>query len=343
MVSVAAGGQLTGLQLAPPEAMEAVAPWNPPPYADPSQFDEEELTLGSEPLSVPATLSLPRRAGRLPAVVLLAGSGPLDRDETVGPNKPFRDLAWGLASRGVVVLRFDKVTLARRAEVLANPHFTMTDEYLPQALAAIALLREHPAVDPGRLFVAGHSLGGTVAPRVAAAAPDVAGLVIMAGGAAPLHWVIVRQLRYIASLDPSTAAAAEPGIEAISRQAERVDDPDLSPDTPASEMPLGTPAPYWIDIRDYDAAAAAAALDKPILLLQGGRDYQATVDDDLARWKAALESKPGTTIRVFPPDDHFFFPGTGPSGPQGSMAAGQHVDPAVIDEIVGWFGASAPA
>ena len=100
-------------------------------------------------------------------------------------------------------------------------------------------------------------------------------------------------------------------------------------------MPLGTPAPYWIDLRDYDAAAAAAALGKPILLLQGGRDYQATVDDDLARWKAALESKPGTTIRIFPPDDHFFFPGSGPSGPQGSMAAGQHVDPAVIDEIVG--------
>ncbi len=77
-------------------------------------------------------------------------------------------------------------------------------------------------------------------------------------------------------------------------------------------MPLGTPAPYWIDLRDYDAAASAAALDKPILLLQGGRDYQATVDDDLARWKAALESKPDTTIRIFPPDDHFFFPGSGP-------------------------------
>ena len=337
VVSVADGGQLTGLQLAPPEAMDAVAPWDPPAYADPSQFDEEELTLGSEPLSVPATLSVPRRAGRLPAVVLLAGSGPLDRDETVGPNKPFRDLAWGLASRGVVVLRFDKVTLARRAEVLANPHFTMTDEYLPQALAAIALLREHPAVDPGRLFVAGHSLGGTVAPRVAAAAPDVAGLVILGGGAAPLHWVIVRQLRYIASLDPSTAAAAEPGIEAISRQAERVDDPDLSPDTPASEMPLGTPAPYWLDLRDYDAAAAAAALGKPILLLQGGRDYQATVDDDLVRWKAALDGQPGTTVRIFAADDHFFFPGTGPSGPQGSMAPGQHVDPEVIDEIVGWL------
>ena len=308
-----------------------------------SQFDEVELTLGSEPLSVPATLSVPHRAGRLPAVVLLAGSGPLDRDETVGPNKPFRDLAWGLASRGVVVLRFDKVTLARRAEVLAKPDFTMNDEYLPQALAAIALLREHPAVDPERLFVAGHSLGGTVAPRVAAAAPDVAGLVILAGGAAPLHWVIVRQLRYIASLDPATAAAAEPGIEALSRQAERVDDPNLSPETPASEMPLGTPAPYWLDLRDYDAPAAAAALGKPILLLQGGRDYQATVDDDLVRWKAALDGQPSTTIRIFPADDHFFFPGSGPSGPQGSMAAAQHVDPAVIDEIAGWLGGPAPA
>ncbi len=342
VVGIGASGDLNGLQLAPPEAMAPVPTWNPPEYADPSRFDEEELTIGPDGLEVPATLSVPRGADDAPAVVLLPGSGPLDRDETVGPNKPFRDLAWGLASRGVVVLRFDKVTHANAAAARANPAFTMTDEYQPQALAAIERLRAHPSVDRRRIAAAGHSLGGTVAPRIAAAAGDLAGLVILAGGAAPLHWVIVRQVRHIASLDPSTAAAAEAGIEALTRQAERVDRADLAADTPVTELPLGTPGSYWLDIRDWDAPAAAAALDLPILVIQGGRDYQATVEDDLSRWQAALGSHAGTTIRVFPDLDHLFFHGHGPSTPQHSMAPDQHVDVAVIDEVAGWLEALPP-
>jgi dienelactone hydrolase len=317
--------------------MAPVIAWEPPAYVDRERFDEEELTIGPGGLEVPATLSVPRDGRDLPAVVLLAGSGPLDRDETIGPNKPFRDLAWGLASRGIVVLRFDKVTHAHGAAARANSAFTVTDEYLPHALAAIDRLRTHPSVDRRRIVVAGHSLGGTVAPRIAAAAGDLAGLVIMAGGAAPLHWVIVRQLRHIASLDPSTEAAAQPGIAAMARQAQRVDARDLTVDTPASELPFGTPASYWLDIRDWDAPAAAAALGLPVLVLQGERDYQATVDDDLPRWRAALGDLAGTTIRVFPGLDHCFFPGSGPSSPQASMTPGQHVDPAVLDALVGWL------
>ena len=336
-VGLTGSGRLTGLQLLPVDDVAAAPqPWTPPTYADPSRFDELEIAVGPEPFTVPGTLSVPREPGPHPAVVLLAGSGPLDRDETVGPNKTFRDLAWGLATRGIVVLRFDKVTLARRTEILAKPDFTLSDEYLPQALGAIELLRGHASVDRDRIFLAGHSLGGTVAPRVAAAAPEVAGLVILGGGAAPLHWVIVRQMRYIDALDPATAPAAQTGNDAMTRAAERVDSPDLSPSTSAADLPFGTPAPYWLDLRGYDAPAAAAGLGKPILLLQGGRDYQSSVDDDLPRWEAALGGRPDVTIRVFPDLNHFFFAGSGPSTPQEAMTPGQHVDPAVIDAIVDW-------
>jgi uncharacterized protein len=328
-------GQLTGIQLAPPGDAGAAAPWEPPGYADPDLFDEHEVTLGAGPLAVPGTLSLPRQAGPRPALVLLGGSGPEDRDGSIARSKPLKDLAWGLASRGVAVLRFDKVTHAHPDLVRENRAFTVADEYLPDALAAIALLQAHPAVDAARVFVAGHSLGGTVAPRVAAAQPSIAGLVLLAGGAQPLQWAAVRQISYLASLAPATAAAAQPGIDALTDQARRVDSPDLSPDTPDGELPFGVPAPYWLDLRGYDPVAVAAGLRQPILILQGGRDYQVTVADDLSRWRAGLDSRPNVTVRVYPADNHFFFPGTGPSSPA-ELPAAQHLDAEVVADVSGW-------
>jgi uncharacterized protein len=332
---------ITGIQLLPASAAEPAAPWEPPGYADPEAFTEQDVTVGDGPLAVGGTLSLPRREGALPGVVLLAGSGPEDRDETIGRNKPLKDLAWGLASAGVAVLRFDKVTFAHPRQIAENRGYTLADEYLPDALAAIGVLGGHPAVDAGRVFVAGHSLGGTVAPRVAAAqssvaGPPVAGLVILAGGAQPLHWAAARQFRYLASLDPSNAAAAQPALDAIDRQARAVDDPSLSEATPDSELPFGVPAAYWLDVRGYDPAATAAGLTQPMLIVQGGRDYQATVADDLSRWRAALDGRPNVTFRVYEADNHLFFPGSGPSSPAEYEPA-QHVDPEVVAGIAAWL------
>jgi uncharacterized protein len=331
-------GQLAGIQLAPPDDAQAAAPWEPPGYADTDRFDDHEVTLGARPLAVPGTLSLPRQrqSGLLPALVLLGGSGPEDRDGSIGRSKPLKDLAWGLASRGVAVLRFDKVTHAHPDLVSQNRAFTVADEYLPDALAAIALLQAHPAIDAVRVFVAGHSLGGTIAPRVAAAQPSVAGLVLLAGGAQPLQWAAVRQISYLASLAPANAASSQPGIDALTAQARRVDSPDLSPETTDAELPFGVPAPYWLDLRGYDPVAVAAGLPQPMLILQGGRDYQATVTDDLGRWRAGLDQRPDVTIRVYPADNHFFFPGTGASSPA-ELAAAQHLDPEVVADVSAWL------
>jgi uncharacterized protein len=335
VVHVSEAGELTGLQLAPASAAAPVAAWEPPDYADPGTFDEQDVTLGAGRLAVPGTLSLPHGPGPRPAVVLLAGSGPLDRDETLGRNKPFKDLAWGLASRGVAVLRFDKVTYAHPRELSEARAVTVVEEYVPDALAAVDLLRRRPTLDAERIFVLGHSLGGTVAPRVAAVEPSVAGLVILAGGTQPLHWAAVRQVRYLASLEPATAAASEPVIEAMSEQARLVDSPDLSPSTAPNRLPFGVPASYWLDLRGYRPVEVAAALDRPMLILQGGRDYQATVADDLAGWQAGLAHRPDVTIRVYPPDNHMFFRGIGPSAPAEYEPA-QHVDPAVVADIARW-------
>jgi pimeloyl-ACP methyl ester carboxylesterase len=336
VASVTAAGELAGLQLAPPEAAAPTTPWEPPEYADRQHFDEEDVTVGSGPLAVGGTLSIPKAPRPCPAVVLLSGSGSNDRDETIGRNKPLKDLAWGLASRGIGVLRFDKVTFAHPAQVRANESFTVIDEYLHHAINAVAVLRDRAAADHDQIFLAGHSLGGTIAPRIAAAEPAIAGLVLLAAGTEPLHWAAVRQVRYLASLDPETAAAAESVIDTMTEQARRVDDPELSPATPPSGLPFGIPASYWLDLRTYRPADVAATLHKPMLIVQGGRDYQVTEEGDLAGWQQALTGRPDVTVRVYPSDNHFLFSGSGPSTPAESEPV-QHVDAAVISDVADWI------
>lgn len=328
VISVDDAGKLGGLRLAPP----ATALWGPPPYAAPRRFTEHEVTVGSGPLAVPGTVTLPRGRGPLPGVVLLT-AGPFDRDLTTGPNRPFKDLAWGLASRGVAVARFDKVNHVH-SQVTTEPGFTMVDEYVPHAGAAVRLLQQQPSVDPAQVFVLGHSGGGKAAPRVAAAEASVAGLVILAGDTLPLPQAAVRVARYLAELDPGAATAA--AVESLTRQAALVEGPDLSPSTPATELLFGWPASYWLDLRGYDPVATAAGLDKPILILQGGRDYQVTVADDLTRWQAGLAHRPDVAIRVYDADDHMFFSGSGPSTPA-DYESPQHLDPAVVADIADWL------
>ena len=328
VVSVDEAGQLNGFRLAP----LATTAWTPPRYASHGKFTEREVTIGSGPLAVPGTLTLPRSRGQRPGVVLLA-SGPADRDMTTGPNKPFKDLAWGLASRGVAALRFDKISHVH-GRVATDPGFTMADEYLPHAAAAVRLLQREPGVDPARVFVLGHSGGGKAAPRVAAAEPSVAGLVILAGDTLPLSGSAVRVARYLAELDGGDGMTGT--VDVLTRQAAQVEGAGPSRATPSADLLFGWPASYWLDLREYDQVGVAAALDKPMLILQGRRDYQVTVDGDLARWQAGLVRRPDVTIRIYDADDHMFFAGVGKSTPA-DYERPQHVDAAVVADIAGWL------
>ncbi|MGZ0151804.1 alpha/beta hydrolase family protein [Kribbella sp. WER1] len=300
-----------------------MTPWTPPPYADPATFTERAITLDAADRTVPGTLTLPARpTGR--GVVLLTGGGPFDRDETAGPNKPLKDLAWGLATQGIAVLRFDKIT-ANRPEAMAEPGYTMTSEYVPHGIAAVRLLAEH--VD--RVFLVGHSMGGKIAPRIASEEPLVAGVVIMAGDTQPMQHAAVRVMRYLAAASPE--AVPPETVALFERQAIAAD--TVTADTPASDLPFGAPASFWLDQRGYDPVATAAKLDVPILVLQGGRDYQVTAADDLPGWRDGL---PDATVTVLDDDNHVFFQGTGPSTMADYQIPG-HLDPAVVTTIVDWL------
>lgn len=316
-------------------AQAGIESWQIPDYVNPEAFADRDVTVGFDELAVAGVLSVPLAPGPHPAVVILAGGGAFDRDGTVGPNRIYRDIAEGLACRGIATLRFDKVTLTHADAVAEAAEFTVRDEYLPHALAAIEILRATEGIDANRIHVVGHSMGGRMAPRVAEAAPEVAGIVTMAGDTAPMWWAVVRVLRHLAEIDPA-AIAALPPVETVVEQAKRVDSAELSLATPTEDLPFGQSAAYWLDLRAYDPVAVAATLDIPMLILQGERDYQVTVEDDLALWRAGLAGRANVDIRTYPADDHLFFPGDTPSRPA-DYAQPHHVDGEVVADIAQWI------
>lgn len=321
-----ASGTIVGLYFSRHE--EAVSSWRAPPYADPASFREIEVSIGPKIASLPGTLTLPNGAEKSPAIILVHGSGPQDRDESVGPNRPFRDLAQGLATRGIAVLRYDKRTKVYPASFAGLENPTVKQETLDDVASAIELLRERPEIDSAGIIVVGHSLGGALAPRIAEANPSIAKLVILAGAARALPDIIVEQTEYISSMqDPSRRVPAEALArlkdDAAKAKAARLGDkgPDI----------LGAPPSYWADLNVYDPAASAARLTLPLLVLQGGRDYQVTADD-YTRFKQALAGRPNARCVWLPQLNHLFIAREARSVPSEYQIPG-HVDAEVIDRI----------
>jgi dienelactone hydrolase len=335
VATLADGPALTSLQLLPATSLTAPPPWECPDYVIPDRFHEMDITIGKGPLSLPGTLSLPTSSGLMPAVILLAGSGPCDRDSTLGTIKPLKDIAWALASSNIAVLRFDKTTLAHPHAASANTHFTIEDEYVTDTMTAIELLRDHPSIDPDKVVLAGHSLGGTVAPLVAKRDERLGGIAILAGGSVPLHHAMLRQMRYLSMLNPSTESAAAPALEALQSQVDLIDSAQFDSSTPSTSLPFGVPAPYWLMLRSFDPTSLAATLQCPIFLAQGGRDYQVTVQDDLERWTSSLKDNPNVELHLYPQDNHLFVPGSAPSTPLDYLHGG-HVDDALVRDLAAW-------
>ncbi|HEY3884289.1 MAG TPA: alpha/beta fold hydrolase [Vicinamibacterales bacterium] len=325
-------GKLAGLSMRP--AATTGAPYALPSYADRSSFTDSGVMIGTGDWKLPGTLTLPKGDGPFPAVALIHGSGPNDRDETIGPNKPFADLGAGLASRGIAVLRFDKRTMVYGAKMAAAGDITVKDEFIDDALAAIQALRANPHIDAKRVFVLGHSEGGMLIPRIASADPSIAGLIVMAGAARPIEDALVEQTEYLANADGVVTPEEQKQIDQMKQI--RGEIRALTPaDAAAHKVVFHAPASYWLDLRGYDPPAAARAVKQPMLVLQGERDYQVTMAE-FARWKAALDSKPTVTFRSYPALNHLMIAGTGKSLPAEYGTPG-HVDQQVVDDIAVWI------
>jgi dienelactone hydrolase len=295
--------------------------WNRPAYSKPDSFRERDVTVGEGQWKLPATLTVPAGQGPFPAIVLVHGSGPNDRDETVGGTKVFKDLAEGLASRGVVVLRYEKRTRQYSAAMAGLASFTVEEETVEDAVKGAALLRAQPEVNPKRVFVLGHSLGGYLAPRIAEEDGKLAGLVVLAGAVRPMEDAVVDQAEYL--------GVSADNLKTVKAVAAKIK--SLEPGDEDSPPVMGAPVAYWLDLKGYDPAALAKKLALPMLILQGERDFQVTMKD-FALWKAAVGANKAVTMRAYPALNHLFVAGEG-KGTEAEYRKPGHVAPEVIDDI----------
>jgi uncharacterized protein len=332
-LAVDAHGLISALHLQPAGAAPTTTTLAPLPEPVVPGTREIPVGVGSPPLK--GTLTLPPGNGPFPAIVMVSGSGPNNQDESIGPNRPFLDIAVGLAAKGIATLRYDKRTLDYPTSI--NPAtFTPTQEYVPDALAAINLLEHEPAVDPRLIFVLGHSQGGTYAPLIAQRDPKVAGVIFLAAGAEPLGAALLRQVRYLATLPGPTGAQAKAELPEVTVLASQMGNAAaLEKDSPTLDLLDGTSPAYYLSILHYNEIATARSIAQPLLFLQGDRDYQVTVPNDLDAWLHGLQGRSGVTVVQFPKADHLFLDGSGPPTPVEYEKPG-HVDPGLTPAIASW-------
>ena len=306
--------------------------------ATPAAWIEEDVTLGTGDWAVKGKLCLPAAPAdtkALPLVVLVSGSGPNDMDETVYSNKPFRDIAQGLAAKGVASLRYNKIT-KENPKLLKklNDTLTLNEEYLPNVHDALALVEKDARFDAARIFVLGHSLGGTAIPRIDAAEKLPAGYIFLAGSNAFLGDELLRHYNYLFGLDGKTdedeknaLAQAEAGVAKIKAM--------IDGSRKAEGDVLGAPASYWLDLYNTDPLKQAAAITKPVLILQGDRDYN-VLPENAERWQKALTGSKDVTLKHYAALNHLFLTGEGKDDPV-DLLKPRTVDAGLIADLAAWI------
>lgn len=326
--------KISGFAIRPSQATKpAVAA---PAVPENANYRETELTVGDAPSALPATLAMPKGKGRFPAVVLVHGSGAQDRDQTIGPNRPFLDIARGLAERGIAVLRYEKRTKTYPQQFADGG--TIDLETTDDAVMAASLLRTQPGIDPKRVFVLGHSQGAMMAPRIGARDPQIAGLILLAAPSRSLLDILIEQNRRLAILNDGKTSDSENA--AIQQLVDSVNAVRSGREIAAAQAPMGVPAAYWRSVDAVNPVAEAKAIAQPMLILQGARDIQ-VVDADWQGWKEAFHNSPRATFKLYETLNHLAIPGEGDGNLQEYQTPGR-VAPELIADVAQWIAAQAP-
>ena len=304
---------------------------------------EEKIVIGENtkyPLN--GLLTLPDDTAKpVPAVVFVHGSGASNMDEKVGKLTPFKDLAHGLARHGIASVRYDKRTKAHGFKLLMDKSqdVTVKIETIDDAILATQLLKKDPRIDPERVFIIGHSMGGMLAPRIDAEGGNYAGLIIMAGSPRKLEEIILDQneaalhstkgfIHWIVKKQVAKFAAMFDGMYKLSDE-----------EAKKKKMGGGTTLYYFKEMGEHAAQGYLSVCEKPILIMQGEKDFQATAEKDFAAYKQLLAGKENVTFRLYENLSHAFVPSVYGDIMKAKQEYNveQHISEAVIADIANWI------
>lgn len=305
---------------------------SPEPDPATAAYSERDFSVGEGELPLPGTLAMPEGEGPFPAVVLVHGSGPQDRDSTIGPNRPLRDIAHGLAERGIATLRYDKRTRVHPIAASFDPGFSVDKESTDDTVAAVAALQATPGIDPGRVFVFGHSLGAMLTPRILQRTDGAAGGIMLAASSRSMLDLIPEQMERMGGIQGADPAELAARLETINALIARLRAGD---DAAEATSVLGAPAAYLRSADALDPVADAGALDRPLLILHGGHDIQVT-DVDWQDWVDAFSDEPRVTLKRYPELGHLGIIAD-PDAPMATYLEPGRVDQALIEDVAAWI------
>ena len=301
----------------------------------PENVKEIPVEFGEEEYRLPGLLTIPKDKDEYPVVILVHGSGPNDKDETVGPNKPFRDIAYGLASKGIGVLRYDKRVFAHRDKWISEQEeLTVYDETIDDVVYAYDYILDNKDINVSGVYVLGHSLSGYLMPRIANEIPDASGYIVFAGPSRPMEDLLVYQIPYLSNLDGKITDEEQQQIDYYQSVYDKVKNIDESSNYTTADLG-GLGKAYYLDLKDYKPAIVAKDITKPMLFLQGKRDYQVTLED-YNIWKESLGSKDNITMKLYDGLNHLFMKGEGTPNPDEYFIPSK-VDDKVIEDISEWI------
>lgn len=256
--------------------------------------------------TLPGTLTTPAQGENFPVVILVAGSGPNDRDETIKQNKPFQDIAWKLAEKGIASYRYDKRTYVYPKEFTLQD--TVKQEVSDDVLLAIKTMEENKVIDNKQIYVLGHSLSGYLMPRIASQTTVPAGYILMAAPTRPLEDIFVEQIEFLAKEDGKVSEEEQKVIDKYKEDRDKVKQLDQMKD---NEVVFGALSKaYMSDLKDYNPVDTAKNMDKLVMVAQGLRDYQVT-QADYDAWFKAYGNADNWTFHTYPKANHIFMDGEG--------------------------------
>ncbi len=254
-------------------------------------------------LTLPENITEP-----VPAVVFVHGSGSSNMDEKVGQLTPFKDLAEGLANKGIASIRYDKRSFAHGLKMVRDKStiITVKEETIDDAILATELLKKDSRIDSHNIFIIGHSMGGMLAPRIDSEGGKYKGLIIMAGTPRKLEAVMLEQneavlnstkglVNWIVRKQVAKLSGLFSGLYELSDE-----------EAKKKKVMGGTTLYYFKEMGEHSVADYLATTKKTMLIVQGEKDFQVSVEKDFNEYKRLLNDKTNVEFRLYENLNHAF-------------------------------------